>query len=142
MLNLEKIDLCLVGSVTGFIDGNELRTNIINHMLQLNKFVFNIRSTILLPNEIELPSNEDIQNTFKDFKDDQIISCVDYFQESRYVQCHIYSYPYKIMHYKNITNNFPDGLFKYVRIVSLFDERPFEHEFFLRISQSFSFMEK
>ncbi len=73
MLNLEKIDLCLARGDIGFIDGNELRMNIINHMPQLNKFVFNIRSTILLPNEIELPSNEDIQNTFKDFKDDQII---------------------------------------------------------------------
>ncbi|CAF4180285.1 unnamed protein product [Rotaria sordida] len=79
MLNLEKLDLYLrVDLNRGFIDSNELK-NIINHMSQLNKFVFNIRSTIHLHNEIELPSNEDIQNTFKDFKDDQIISCIDYF---------------------------------------------------------------
>ncbi|CAF4261486.1 unnamed protein product, partial [Rotaria magnacalcarata] len=32
-------------------------------------------------------------------------------------------------------------VFKYVRKVSLFDEHPFEHEFFLRIVQSFSMME-
>jgi hypothetical protein len=56
----------------------------------------------------------------------KLFSCVDYFQESRYVQCHIYLYPYKIMHYENITNNFPGGLFKYVRMVSLFDELPFD----------------
>ncbi|CAF1485048.1 unnamed protein product [Rotaria magnacalcarata] len=55
MLNLEKIDLNLVvGRNRRFIDGNELKKNIINHMPQLNKFVFNIRSTIHLPNEIEL----------------------------------------------------------------------------------------
>jgi hypothetical protein len=30
------------------------------------------------------------------------------------------------MHYENITNNFPGGLFKYVRMVSLFDELPFD----------------
>ena len=45
-------------------------------------------------------------------------------------------------YYDNITNNFPGGLFKCVREISLFDEHPFEHEFFLRIAQSFPFMEK
>jgi hypothetical protein len=57
-------------------------------------------------------------------------------------QCHIYSYPYEWKCYKNITNNFPGGLFKCVYEVSLFDERPFEHEFFLQIAQSFPFMKK
>ncbi|CAF3293799.1 unnamed protein product [Rotaria sp. Silwood2] len=41
-----------------------------------------------------------------------------------------------------ITNNFPDGLFKYVREVTLFDECSFEHEFFIRIVQSFPFVKK
>ncbi len=45
-------------------------------------------------------------------------------------------------HYNNITNNFPGGLFKCVCNVSLFDEHPFEHEFFLQIAQSFPFMKK
>jgi hypothetical protein len=34
-----------------------------------------------------------------------------------------------------VTNNFPDGIFRFVNKVSLFDERRFEHEFFLRIDQ-------
>ncbi|CAF3422344.1 unnamed protein product [Rotaria sp. Silwood1] len=34
------------------------------------------------------------------------------------------------------------GIFKSVREVSLFDERPFEHEFFLQSAQSFPFLEK
>ncbi|CAF2139749.1 unnamed protein product [Rotaria magnacalcarata] len=54
---------------------------------------------------------------------------------------HIYSYPYKLNYYDDITNNLPGGILKYVRKVSLFDEHPFEHEFFLRIAQSFSMME-
>ena len=84
---------------------------------------------------MNLPSNEDIQHTFKDFKDNQIISCVDYFQEIRrpYSECHIYSYPYRMNYYENISNNFPDGLFKNVHRVSLFDECSFEHEFFIQI---------
>ncbi|CAF3157053.1 unnamed protein product, partial [Rotaria sp. Silwood2] len=53
------------------------------------------------------------QHTFKYFHNNQTISCVDYFEEC-----------------------------KYVTEVGLYDERPFEHEFFLRIAQSFPSMEK
>ena len=143
MSNLEKLDLYfIVRERKTFIDGNDLKINIINHMPQLNKFTFNIRSLSRFYNQINLPSNEDIQHTFKDFKDNQIISCVDYFPKEKIGQCHIYSYPYKLKYYDNITNNFPGGLFKCVREVSLFDEHPFEHEFFLRIAQSFPFVKK
>ncbi|CAF1083142.1 unnamed protein product [Adineta steineri] len=45
-------------------------------------------------------------------------------------------------YYTGISNSFPGGLFEHVRTVSLFDERPFEHEFFLRIQKSFPFMEE
>ena len=37
---------------------------------------------------------------------------------------------------------FPSGLFKCVREISLYDDRPFEHEFFVRIAQAFPLMEK
>ncbi|CAF0723902.1 unnamed protein product [Rotaria sp. Silwood1] len=143
MLNLEKIGLYLIvcGKNT-FIDGHDLKKNILNHMPRLKKFIFNIRSTICLRNQINLPSIEDIQHTFKDCPNNQIISCVDYFLESELGQCHIYSYPYVLKVYHYITNNFPGGYFKHVREVSLFDERPFEHEFFVRIAQSFPFMKK
>ncbi|CAF0897635.1 unnamed protein product [Rotaria sordida] len=58
-----------------------------------------------------------------------------------YSQCHIYSQPYKLKYYHKITNNFRGGLFKCVRKVELFDEHPFEHEFFLLIQKSFPLME-
>jgi hypothetical protein len=60
----------------------------------------------------------------------QVISCVNYFSEVVGGQYHIYSYPYTLKEYNNITNNFPGGLF---------DERPFEHEFFLHIDQRINF---
>ncbi|CAF3869534.1 unnamed protein product [Rotaria sp. Silwood1] len=44
--------------------------------------------------------------------------------------------------FEDITNKLPGGLYPYVRLVSLYDDHPFEHEFFIRISQSFPFMEK
>jgi hypothetical protein len=138
MLNLETLDLNLfVSWEKKFIDGNNLKSDIINHMSRLNNFTFNIRSQSEFYNQIELPSNTDIQHTFKDFKKNQIISCVDYFQDRKYSQCHMYSYPYQLKFYNNIANNFPGGLFKCVHEVSLYDEQPFEHEFFLRIAQSF-----
>jgi len=143
MSNLEKLHLYLnVIARQTFINGNDLKTNIINHLSRLNSFTFNIRSFNSRYNQTELPSNEDIQQSFKDFKYNRNISCVDNFQKSRFNQCHIYSYPYKWKCYKNITNNFPGGLFKCVYEVSLFDERPFEHEFFPQIAQSFPFMKK
>ncbi|CAF3621603.1 unnamed protein product [Rotaria sp. Silwood1] len=56
-------------------------------------------------------------------------------------QCHVYSYPSEMQYYQNITNHFSSGLYKYVRLISLYDEHPFEHEFFIKISQSFPFLE-
>ena len=143
MFNLEKLDLHLnVDRHKGLIDGNDLKENIINHMPQLNEFTFNIRVFNHIYNPINLPSNEDIQHTFKEFANNRIISCVDLFQEQKYRYCHIYSYPYRMKYYDNISNNFPGGLFKYVHTVSLHDEYPFEREFFLQIAQSFPFMKE
>jgi hypothetical protein len=142
MTNLERLELSFVGYVTkSFIDGNNLKQNIIYHMPLLKKFTFNIRS-IWFDSPMNVSSNEDIQQTFKDFKDMHIISCVDYFQKRKYSQCLVYSYPYELEHYRQITNQFPGGLFRCVREVSLYDEHPFEHEFFLRIARSFPLVEK
>ncbi|CAF4738516.1 unnamed protein product, partial [Rotaria sp. Silwood2] len=116
MMNLKTLNLNFFCEINKFIDGDELKTNIINYMPRLNKFTFNIFSYY------------------------QIISCVDYFQKRNRSQCHIYSYPYRLEYYNNITNNFPGGLFKYVSYISLFDDHPFEHEFFLQIAQSFPFL--
>jgi hypothetical protein len=143
MLNIKELDLHLVVDCNkGFIDGNDLKKNIINHMLRLNKFTFKIRSAICLRYETNLLSNEDIQHTFRAFKDNQITSCVDYFPEIGNGECYIYSHPYKLKFYKNITNTFPGELFECVREISLFDEQPFEHEFFIRIEKSFPLLEK
>ncbi|CAF0989018.1 unnamed protein product [Rotaria magnacalcarata] len=143
MPNLEKLDLYLnVIERKTFFDGNDLKMNIINYMPQLNKFTFNICSLSSFYNEINLPSNEDIQKTFRDFNNKEIIYWADYFPERRKGHCRIYSYPYKWKYYDDITNHFPGKIFIYVRSISLYDERPFEHEFFLRIAESFPLMEE
>ncbi|CAF1562711.1 unnamed protein product [Rotaria magnacalcarata] len=141
MFNLQILYLQLeIDSYKEFIDGNDLKENIFNYMTQLNNFTFNISAIKRSPHLMNLPSNEYIQHTFKDFKYNQISSCIGYFKGKGYSYSHIYSYPYRMDYYLNITYNFPSGLFQYVRRVSLYDEQPFEYKFFLQIAQSFPFM--
>ncbi len=143
MSNLEKLSLYLIiCDKNMFVDGNDLKKNIIDKMAYLKKFLFDIRSNISLTNQIYFPTTKDIQHSFKDYQNYEIISCVDYFSEINLSLCHIYTCPYQLNTYHQITNNFPGGLFEYVQEISLFDERPFEHEFFIRLEKSFPFMKK
>ncbi|CAF4429762.1 unnamed protein product [Rotaria sp. Silwood2] len=141
MSNLEELFLNIsIGLSTpdkSFIDGNDLKRDIINHMPKLNKFVFSIHSNLDVDDLTHLPSNEDIQRTFKGLEDYQIISYIHYLPDDQIGQCHIYSQPYTMNYLYRLTNSFPGGLFKFVHKVSLYDEYPFEHEFFIRIAQSF-----
>ncbi|CAF2987020.1 unnamed protein product [Rotaria sp. Silwood2] len=142
MLNLEELDLYIPVKVDKtFIDENDLKKNIINRMPRLNQFRFYIRSIMNIYSGMDLPSIEDIQYRFIEFANNNIISYVDYFSEAKQSQYHIYSYPSFMPYYSDITNYFPNRLFTYVRVVSLYDEHPFDHEFFLRIQKSFPFME-
>ena len=143
MSNLEKLALYLaVNCPETFIDGDNLRKNILDYMSSLNELVFDICSSILLGGQTHLPTKEDIQRTLANSGDLQIISCVDYFPKDRSGNCHIYTCPYTLTHYDNITNNFPDEVFRCVRVVSLFDERSFEHTFFVRLARAFPFLEE
>ncbi|CAF4241865.1 unnamed protein product [Rotaria sp. Silwood2] len=142
MTNLEKLALYIAVEQRTFIDGNNLKNNIINHLPKLNKFIFNIRSFIHNCDSSDLLTSEEIQHTLTDLGDSQIIYYFDYFFTERRAQCHFYSYPYTLKYYHNITNSFSGGLFKCVREVSLFDDRPFEHEFFVRIAQAFPLLKK
>jgi hypothetical protein len=143
MSNLEKLDLCLTIIVNeNFIDGNHLKKNILHRMSKLNQLTFDIYSIMFINNQINFPSQEDMEQTFKDFPNTKIITRLNYFLNKKEAQCHVYSYPFLMQHYEDITNHFPCGLYPYVRQVSLYDNYPFEHEFFLRISQSFPLMQK
>ncbi len=56
MSNLEKLILNI--SIEGeekFLDGNNLKKNIINHMLRLRQFLFHIRSIVVFDNLMHLP---------------------------------------------------------------------------------------
>lgn len=135
MSNLEEVNLNLeISGQTSFIDGNDLR-NLVDHMAQLKRLTFNIQSRIDWNKQVGLPSNASILKTFENWKFNQVVSWMDSFPAAMEAQFHIRSSPYRWKQYYNITNQFPDGLFQSVREISLFDERPFEHEFFVRIAQ-------
>ncbi len=140
MSNLERLFLSLIIDIKHFVDGNCLNNDIINHLTKLNDFQFNIYSRIYDYNQNDIRSNEDIQSTFKIFPKHKVISCIDYFSKEDFCQCHYYSYPYQMTNYDHITNNFPGGIFNCVRKISLFDEYPFEHRFFIKLSKAFPFI--
>lgn len=85
---------------------------------------------------------ENLPPTLIDFSDNGMIAYLDSFPEAGLCRYHIYLYPSVMEYYNDISNHFPDGLFQYVRVVSLYDEQPFQEEFFLRIHKSFPLLEK
>jgi hypothetical protein len=142
MINLEELELLFeIRRFEGFVDGNTLK-DIISHIPRLYKFTFNIFSIVIHCDQNNFPSDECIRKTFECYYDNDIRICINHFQEQKFSQCLIYSYPYKLEFYINVTNNFSGGLFTSVTKVSLYDERPFEYEFFVRIAQSFPFMKE
>ena len=139
MSNLEKFFLIIRdrdSPSNSFIDGNALQNDIIRHMPNLNQFVFSIQSLIHIVDSNHLPSNDDIQHTFKALEDYQIVSYIDYFPSDEISECHVYS----LNSFHRLTNNFPGGYFPFVQKVSLFDHHPFEHQFCNRIAQAFPFL--
>ena len=142
MVNLKKLALYICVNRSTVLDGNDLKNDIINHLPQLNQFMYNIRSLFRASNQNEIPANKDIQRTLADLSKAHANFYIDYLPDDRIGQCHYYSYPYTLNYYDDITNKFPGGLFACVRRVSLFDYRPFEHQFFIRLAQSFPLMEK
>jgi len=56
--------------------------------------------------------------------------------------CHIYTKPFALIEYEYLSNKFSNGLSANVTYVSLYDEQPFEHSFFLRLAKSFPTMER
>ena len=120
-------------------------------MPRLNKFHFNIETTIIKSkSDLVLSSNDDIQRSFIGGPFGSVGSHVDVFAKANgnrahayslshefYSRCHIYSLPYRLTGFPFLSNSFENGTFERVRSLGVADIRPFEHEFFRIISQSF-----
>jgi len=137
MSNLHELTLCLtVRNPNSLIDGTHLQNEILNYMPFLTQFKFDIRSWYTVNDIVEPLSNDDIQRTFTDIGYRQIGCSIRYFYGNN-ILCHVFTLPFTFDYLQCLTNNFPKVTFTNVLYLFVCDILPFEHEFFLRIAQSF-----
>jgi hypothetical protein len=120
-----------------FIDGYDLQRDIISSMPHLRQFYFHIRSIVVSTPHIDIDT---ICQSF--FHQKQSVDCVlDYFNNDC-GQCQIYSLPFIGTRLDFISNRFPlfdenKNTFSNVTTILLFDDvKPFEHHFFVDVSQA------
>ncbi|CAF4073853.1 unnamed protein product [Rotaria sp. Silwood2] len=145
MTNLEELMLFLIvlRKHSTFIDGILLHAQILIYMQRLNKFSFSIISDVLNMNiRIILPTNEDIRRSFMEKEYNQVDSYVHTRAMDSVGRCHIYSLPYQFENFLYLNNSFQGGKFDKVRCLEMNDSRPFEYDFFKRISEDFPFLKE
>ncbi|CAF1052266.1 unnamed protein product [Adineta steineri] len=129
MPNLETLTLCLDIIRLTVIDGLHLNEELLIHIMNLNKFIFRI-CTVLRPSESNyLLTMNDIKNTFINWKYSSVNCFINHFSDG-YTYCHIYSTPFRMTHFMNLSNSFRGHHFLYVTSVVLYDTRSFEHDYF------------
>ena len=144
MINLEELKLYLTvfRPNHGYIDGVQLSDHVLNHLPQLRRFTFNIRTDV--PNNgrnSPLPTNEAIQRSFSGRGYQQVASFVDNDSKNVDGNCRVYSLPYPFEYFLDLDNSFPGGLFQKVRFLTMDDEHPFEDAVFRKISHDMPFLE-
>ncbi|CAF1160249.1 unnamed protein product [Rotaria magnacalcarata] len=85
-------------------------------------------------------SNSDILSTFTNSKHQQVACMVDYFGHWELI-CGVFSLPVKLHRLEEIGNNTPNIVFTTVTHLKLWDKHPFKHEFFIRLTQAFPFLQ-
>lgn len=87
--------------------------------------------------------SQKIEQISSRFLDKRIAGYRYYFPEVGNIRYHFYTSTFPNKYFSGVSNNrFPGGRFNHVRRVSLYDEKPFENEFFVRIERSFPLMEQ
>ncbi len=146
MINLEelKLYLSILRVDSTYVDGIQLYDEILIYMPRLKKFYFSIESCVFNKNiKIDLPSNEDIQDSFIGRVYGSVGSSINLITiESGISRCHIYSLPYQFQQFLHLNNYFKGGMFDKVQFLLMIDLCPFEHNFFKMISQDFSFLKE
>ena len=143
MIHLETLFLSLrLYQRDTFIDYTYLENIFLRDLSCLQNFHFDIVVDHVIIHDNAKPCFSDIQQTFirKGYHVDGYLDCANH-PAGLWNQCHIYSLPFMFEYMQPITNCFPGGLFKSVTVLWLKDtNHPFEHSFFMKISQSFPFV--
>ncbi|CAF4969811.1 unnamed protein product, partial [Rotaria socialis] len=145
MLNLEELTLFLsiIRNESTYIDGTQLHNDFLINMPRLNKFIFSIHTYIINDRiEIDLPSKNDILNSFLEREYQQVHSYADEKLTFNRGFCHVYLLPYHFNDFIFMTSGFQGGSFSEVRGLIMLDIRPFENELFQVISQDFPFLQR
>ncbi|CAM4778579.1 unnamed protein product [Rotaria magnacalcarata] len=142
MLQLENLTLnLLVRGRNSFIDGTHLTNDVLCKIPNLHTFIFNIITHNVIMDEEFLPTSDDVERALIQ-RAYNVGSCTDYCPVAM-GQCHIYSLPFTMSRLETCTNKFPAGLFISVRhLVVRCSFRPFEHDFFVRVSQACPLLNK
>lgn len=134
MWNLEALHLSLnVHLPSGFMDKTYLQRYVFPLMPKLQRFGCFIHSYRFHWNDsTDLPMTENAKIIPMDVAGATIFSYADRFPEAKETDYHLYFSPCLTEYFSGISNAFPGGIFRSVRKVSLYDEKPFDHQFFLR----------
>jgi hypothetical protein len=141
MSHLEELTLYIhICGGSTFIAGTDLDNEILIHMPQLHTFTFYIVSENVIADPTVHVYAHDIQKTFTNIKHQQVACMVDYFVPM-IIMCRVFSLPFKFHLLEDITNNIPNIVFNSVTDLKLRDKDPFKHEFFVRLTQAFPFLQ-
>ncbi len=140
---LEELSLKLyILDESTFISGTHLDNEILIHMPRLHTFTFYFASENDIDDDIDIRIfNSDIQRNFTNMKYGQVTSMVDYLEPCKVI-CHIFSLPFKCYFLEHVGNNIPNIPFNSVTHLKLWDKDEFKHEFFVRLSRAFPFLQK
>ena len=137
MSQLEELILYIrVRDRTTFVDGIDLHNGILSRMSRLQTFIFYISTEIDIDDSVHRLSDDNIQQTFNNIDYYQTACTVDYYCKTKAI-CHVFSLPFLFDHLEKITNKFPTMIFDHVKFLTITDEIPFNHRFFIRIAKAF-----
>ncbi|CAF3001264.1 unnamed protein product [Rotaria sp. Silwood2] len=114
MLNLEELalQLSVIRFESTYIGGNQLYDEVLNYMPRLNKFIFNMYTNII--NScigIDLPSTNDVRNSFINRGFQSIDTCADERLINNIGNCHFYSLSYQFSELLFMSSCFQGGKF-------------------------------
>ncbi|CAF3358699.1 unnamed protein product [Rotaria sp. Silwood2] len=143
MSHLEELTLYLyILDKSTFISGTHLDNEILIHMPRLHKFTFYFASENDIDDDTDIRIfNSDIQQTFTKIKYGQVACTINYSEPCKII-CHIFSLPFKFHFLQRIGNNIPNIVFNSVTYLKLWDKYEFKHEFFIRLTRGFPFLQK
>ena len=144
MPNLEFLHLRATVLVAGqYIDENYLEKNVFPRLPRLKTLSLFIHSYLyFFDGQLASSLSQKTEQISFRFLDNRIACYGDYFPEAGNIQYHFYTSTFLNKYFSGVSNRFPGGRFDHVCRVSLYDEKPFEHEFFVRIERSFPLMEQ